>query len=125
MMKELADAIVKVGQMPDVCAITFSASPSNKPFSAGVSIEEHRPESAYQMLSAFHGIFRTLNVISKPVVAVVSGAVLGGACELVACADVVIASPTARFGQPEIKIGAFPPGAAILFARIILGETRL
>src|SRR5215470_8718305 len=123
MMKEIADAISKAGQIQEVCAIVFSASPSNKPFSAGVSIEEHRPETAYQMLSAFHGIFRTLNVVSKPVVAVVSGAVLGGACELVACADVVIASPTARFGQPEIKIGAFPPVAAIVLPRVI-GEKK-
>jgi cyclohexa-1,5-dienecarbonyl-CoA hydratase len=123
MAREVADAVNHVGKMQDVCAIVFSAVPSNKPFSAGVSVEEHRPETVFQMLEAFHSIFRSINIVSKPVVAVVSGAVLGGGCELAACADIVIASPTARFGQPEIKIGAFPPIAAFVLPRVI-GEKK-
>jgi len=123
MMKEIADAVNQAGHQRDVCAIVFSSVPVNKPFSAGVSVEEHRPETVFQMLEAFHSIFRSLNIVSKPVVAVVAGAVLGGGCELVAFADIVIAGQSARFGQPEIKIGAFPPVSSFMLPRII-GEKK-
>jgi cyclohexa-1,5-dienecarbonyl-CoA hydratase len=123
MMKEISRAIVKVGALRDVCAIVFAGSPATRAFSAGVSIEEHRPETVFQMLEAFHGIFRNLNVASKPVIAMVGGAALGGGCELVAFADIVIATQGARFGQPEIKIGAFPPAAASILPRVI-GEKK-
>ncbi|HEX8186110.1 MAG TPA: enoyl-CoA hydratase/isomerase family protein, partial [Blastocatellia bacterium] len=123
MMKEIVDAINRAGSTPDVCAIVFTALPTARTFSAGVSIEEHRPETVFQMLEAFHGIFRTLNAISKPVIALVGGAALGGGCELAAFADIVIATQSARFGQPEIKLGLFPPLAAVILPRV-LGEKK-
>src|SRR5713226_6812872 len=61
MMKELTAAIQRVGAAPDVCAIVLASSPASRAFSAGTSVEEHRPESVYQMLEAFHSIFRALN----------------------------------------------------------------
>jgi cyclohexa-1,5-dienecarbonyl-CoA hydratase len=118
-MKEINDAVNKAGSIRDVCAIVFAAAPSAKAFSAGVSIEEHKSETIFQMLEAFHGIFRTLNILSKPVIALVSGVALGGGCELVAYADIVIAARSARFGQPEIKVGVFPPVAAVLLPRVV------
>lgn len=123
MMKEIAEAVNRVGVSSDVCAIAFSAAAGTRAFSAGVSIEEHRPETVYQMLDTFHSIFRALNAVSKPVVAIVSGAALGGGCELVAFADIVIAAQSARFGQPEIKLGVFPPVAAFVLPRVI-GEKK-
>src|SRR5689334_10903096 len=101
MAKEIAEAVNRTGAMADVCAIVFTAHPSGRTFSAGVAIEEHRPETVYQMLEAFHDISRTLNMISKPVVALINGAALGGGCELAAFADISIAVQSARFGQPE------------------------
>src|SRR6185312_11834462 len=68
MMKEITDAINSLLTMPDVCAIVFAAQPSAHTFSAGVSVEEHRVETVYQMLEGFHGIFRALNIASKPVI---------------------------------------------------------
>jgi len=123
MMKEIGDAINRVGATPDVCAIVFAAQPGARTFSAGVSIEEHRPETVFQMLEAFHSIFRALNIVSKPVVALVGGAALGGGCELVAFADIVIATQSSRFGQPEIKLGVFPPVASVIMPRVI-GEKK-
>lgn len=123
MMKEIVDAINRVAQAPDVCAIVISASSSSSAFCAGVSIEEHKPETVYQMLDGFHSIFRGLNTVSKPVVALVGGAALGGGCELAAFADIVIATHGARFGQPEIKLGVFPPVAAFMLPRVI-GEKK-
>jgi cyclohexa-1,5-dienecarbonyl-CoA hydratase len=119
MMREIVDAINQVAHTAETCAIVFAASQTSSAFCAGVSIQEHKPETVFQMLDGFHSIFRALNSVSKPVVALVQGAALGGGCELVAFADIVIASPAARFGQPEIKLGVYPPVAAFLLPRVI------
>src|SRR5262249_57411052 len=87
--------------------------------SGGVAIEEHVQEMIFQMLDAFHAIFRQLEQLAKPAIAAVDGAALGGGCELVAACDIVIATDRSRFGQPEIKLGVFPPLAALLFPRVI------
>jgi len=118
-MKDMNQAIQRVGAMPDVCAIVFASAASTRAFSAGVAVEDHRPETAYQMLESFHSVFRTLNSVSKPVIALVAGAALGGGCELAAFADIVIATQGARFGQPEIKLATFPPVSACILPRII------
>src|SRR2546421_2942722 len=123
MMNEIGEALNECVSRRDVVAIVFDAVRDARAFSAGVAVEEHVPETIFQMLDSFHSIFRTLAQIAKPTIAVVDGAALGGGCELVAACDIVIASERARFGQPEIKLGVFPPVAAILLPRII-GEKR-
>ena len=123
MMREIGDALNECVSRHDLAAFVFDAADGTRAFSAGVAVEEHLPETIFQMLDSFHSIFRTLAQISKPTIAVVDGAALGGGCELVAACDIVIASERARFGQPEIKLGVFPPVAAILLPRII-GEKR-
>jgi cyclohexa-1,5-dienecarbonyl-CoA hydratase len=122
MMREIGEAIDQCAHR-DVVAIVFDAAAGTKAFSAGVAVEEHVPETVFQMLDSFHNIFRLLTQISKPAIAVVDGPALGGGCELVAGCDIVIASDRARFGQPEIKLGVFPPVAAILLSRIV-GERK-
>lgn len=123
MMREINNALNECSDRRDTVAVVFDAAPESRAFSAGVAVEEHAEETIYQMLESFHEIFHTLRHMAKPVVAVVDGAALGGGCELVAGCDIVIASERARFGQPEIKLGVFPPVAAILLPRII-GERR-
>jgi cyclohexa-1,5-dienecarbonyl-CoA hydratase len=123
MMREINACLNECMAARDMVAIVFDAVPESRVFSAGVAVEEHVEETIYQMLEWFHNIFRTLEQIGKPTVAVVAGAALGGGCELVAACDFCIASDTARFGQPEIKLGVFPPVAAVLLPRII-GEKR-
>src|SRR6266478_8232562 len=123
MMREMSDALNECLPQRDLAAIVFDAAPETRAFSAGVAVEEHVPETVYQMLDAFHSVFRLLAQISRPVIALVDGPALGGGCELVAACDIVIASERARFGQPEIKLGVFPPVAVILLPRII-GEKR-
>ena len=123
MMREIGDVLNDCMRTADLAAIVFEAAAGSRAFSAGVAVEEHVPETIFQMLDSFHSIFRTMTQLSKPVIAVVDGPALGGGCELVAACDIVIASERARFGQPEIKLGVFPPVAAILLPRII-GEKR-
>ncbi len=68
-------------------------------------------------------MMREINDLARPTIAVVDGAALGGGCELVAACDLAIASERARFGQPEIKLGVFPPVAAVLLP-LVIGDKR-
>lgn len=123
MNKEINRALNLCGAERDMVAIVFDAVPESRTFCAGVAIEEHVVELIYQMLDSFHNIFRQLELVSKPSIAVVDGAALGGGCEIIAGCDIVIASERAHFGQPEIKLGVFPPVAAVTLPRII-GDKR-
>ncbi len=122
MMREITSALSECARR-DVVAIVFASDKDCRAFSAGVAIEEHVQETIFQMLEAFHAIFRQLEQIAKPVIALVDGAALGGGCELVAACDVVIASDRSRFGVPEIKLGVFPPVATVLLP-LVIGEKR-
>ena len=122
-MREIDNALGECASQGDTVAILLEADGEARAFSAGVAVEEHTAETVYQMLESFHQIFRTLELIAKPVVSVVDGAALGGGCELVAASDICIATTRSRFGQPEIKLGVFPPVAAVLLPRIV-GERR-
>jgi len=123
LMREVGRALEECARDRAMVAVVFEAGEGARAFSAGVAVEEHAAETIYQMLEAFHNIFRALDAMAKPAVAVVDGAALGGGCELVSACDIVIASERARFGQPEIKLGVFPPVAALLLPRVI-GERR-
>jgi cyclohexa-1,5-dienecarbonyl-CoA hydratase len=122
MMREIVSALGECAQR-ELVAVVFDADKTCRAFSAGVAVEEHVQETIFQMLDAFHAIFRQLEQLAKPTIALVDGAALGGGCELVAACDIVIASDRSRFGQPEIKLGVFPPVAAVLLPRVI-GEKR-
>ena len=123
MMREIGRALEECARERALAAVVFEAEAGSRAFSAGVAVEEHAAEAIYQMLEAFHDIFRALDAMARPTVAVVDGAALGGGCALAAACDIVIASERARFGQPEIKLGVFPPVAAILLPRVI-GDKR-
>lgn len=123
MMREINDALNRCAHQRELVAIVFDAAADCRAFSAGVAVEEHVEETIFQMLDSFHSIFRNLEQIARPTVAIVDGAALGGGCELVAACDIVVASERARFGQPEIKLGVFPPVAAVLLPQVI-GEKR-
>jgi cyclohexa-1,5-dienecarbonyl-CoA hydratase len=92
---------------------------AGKAFSAGVDVGEHLGDLVYKMIETFHKIFRLMDALKVPSIAVVNGAALGGGCELALYCDMVIASERSKFGQPEIQVGVFPPIAALIFPRII------
>ena len=123
MMGEINEALTQCARQRELAAIVFDADAGCRAFSAGVAVEEHVEETIFQMLDSFHGIFLNLEQIARPTIAIVDGAALGGGCELVAACDIVIASDRARFGQPEIKLGVFPPVATILLPQVI-GDKR-
>ena len=92
---------------------------AGKAFSAGVDVGEHLGDLVYKMIEVFHKIFRLMDALKVPSIAVVNGSALGGGCELALYCDMVIATERAKFGQPEIQVGVFPPIAALILPRII------
>lgn len=117
MMKEMAEAIESLNGRSDVKAILLQSSQAA--FSAGISLEDSRPDRVFQTLDAFTRVFQAMVDISKPVVVVVNGPAIGAGSELVGFADVVIATPKAKFAQPEVKLGVFPPFAAVMLPQLI------
>ena len=90
-----------------------------KAFSAGVDVGEHLGDLVYRMIEVFHKMFRLMDALKVPSIAVVNGSALGGGCELALYCDMVIATEKSKFGQPEIQVGVFPPIAALIFPRMI------
>lgn len=120
MLKEMAAAIESLNSRDDVRIILLDASPECEGyFSAGVGAEGYTTQMVFQMLDAFHHVFRAIIDISKPILAVVDGVASAGGCELAAFCDLVIATENARFLQPEIKLGVFPPLGAVVYPRVI------
>jgi len=94
--------------------IVVIGSAIDRAFSAGADVADHLPERAPGMLAAFHKVARRLWGGEFVSIASVPGLALGGGMELALCCDLVVASAGATFGQPEIKVGSFPPIAAAL-----------
>ncbi len=115
MLEELRDAIANV--KPDRHALIIDAA-GEKAFSAGASVQDHLGERVVTMLDRFHDCFRRLAKLDLVTVALVRGAALGGGCELAMACDFVLASERAKFGQPEINLGVFPPVAAYQLSRL-------
>ncbi len=116
MLEELRDAIARVA--PDRHALIIDAQ-GEKAFSAGASVQDHLGDRVATMLEHFHDCFRMLAKLDVVTVALVRGAALGGGCELALACDFVLASDRAKFGQPEINLGVFPPVAAYQLSRQI------
>lgn len=116
MMKEMNAALDSLmGQNVKVLLVKAEG----KAFSAGVDVGEHLGDQVNEMIEVFHGIFRRMDALNCVSVASVQGAALGGGCELAVYCDLVVASAKAKFAQPEIMVGVFPPIAALAFPRQI------
>jgi cyclohexa-1,5-dienecarbonyl-CoA hydratase len=120
MLREMARAIESLSTREDVRLILLDAAPECEGyFSMGVGAEGYTEQMVFQMMDAFHNVFRIMLEISKPVLAVVEGVASGAGAELAAFCDLVIATDNAQFRQPEIKLGVFPPMGAVVYPRVI------
>lgn len=107
LMQELREALQQLEKNDEIRAIILTGN--EQAFAAGADIKQMADKSAVDMLMVDQ--FSTWDQIrktKKPLIAAVSGFCLGGGCELAMTCDMIIASETARFGQPEIKIGVMP-----------------
>lgn len=107
LMGELRDALKELEENEQVRAIVITGN--DRAFAAGADIKQMAGKTAVDMLNIDQ--FSTWDQIKKtkkPIIAAVSGFALGGGCELAMTCDMIVASETAQFGQPEIKIGVMP-----------------
>ncbi|MFX1410300.1 MAG: enoyl-CoA hydratase/isomerase family protein [Promethearchaeota archaeon] len=117
MMEQINSALEGFLEDESLKAVIFDHN--GKAFSAGVDIGDHIGDKAPKMIKEFHGIFRRLNKLRCPTIASIRGVALGGGCEIAIFCDIVLSSDKAKFGQPEIKVGVFPPIAVLAFPQII------
>jgi len=117
-LRELTAALDKARNDTDVKTIIITGAGS-RAFCAGVDVRDHFPDKIDVTLNVFHRVFHVLVNVNKPVLAVVNGFALGGGCELAMACDIVIASETAKFGQPEINVGAIPTVATALLPKLV------
>ena len=111
MMNELNGELERLLADRDLkCVVLLGDGPS---WCAGVEVADHKPGQVDEMIAVFNRIFELTERIEVPLIAAVHGACLGGGMELAIACDIVIASDKAVFGQPEIKLGFFPPYAAV------------
>jgi enoyl-CoA hydratase len=82
---------------------------SERAFAAGADIKEMSEKSYHEAnMSDFAADYDRLTRVRKPIIAAVAGFALGGGCEVAMMCDMIIAADTAKFGQPEIKLGVIP-----------------
>jgi len=117
MLNELAWGIETLHEKDEVKLIILDSA--CKVFCGGIDISEYTTQRVFQMLDAFQHVFLAMLEVGKPVMALVNGPAIGGGSELAMFADIVIATPKARFAQPEITIGVFPPLASTIFPYIV------
>lgn len=117
LMRELSAALGEIRTDTTLKVVVIAAR--GKLFSAGVDVKDHTADRVEEMLHEFHGVIRSLWSLEQPSVAAVQGSALGGGCELAMACDFIVASRAAKFGQPEIQVGAFPPIAALMLPRLM------
>ncbi|MGQ0524568.1 MAG: enoyl-CoA hydratase-related protein [Betaproteobacteria bacterium] len=105
----IATHLAEAGEDDTVRCIVLTGN--EKSFAAGADIKEMAGAGTIDMLArGTHKLWRTIAACPKPVIAAVNGFALGGGCELAMTCDIIIAGESARFGQPEVKIGIIPGG---------------
>jgi enoyl-CoA hydratase/carnithine racemase len=123
LMNELAGELERLDPDPDVRCIVIAGS--EKVFAAGADIRAMSERSFAEAL--YHpaaGFWKRLAMVRTPMVAAVSGWALGGGCELALACDMIVASETAVFGQPEINLGIIPGGGGTQRLTRVLGKQR-
>ncbi len=121
MTAELQQALAEIESRTDISTILFEGAP--RAFSAGVDIKAHLPEQIREMLTSFHAVIRAIVASRKVTIAAVRGTCLGGGAELAAVCDMVFTARDATWGFPEIKLGCYPPVAAVALPTLI-GQKR-
>lgn len=107
LMGELLDALEKFDKNNNIGCIIITGN--QKAFAAGADIKEMAEQGAIDMYKRDQfAVWDKIRKIKKPIIAAASGFVLGGGCELAMACDMIVASESTKFGQPEIKLGVIP-----------------
>jgi enoyl-CoA hydratase len=121
LMREVMDAFDVYDKNDEIGAMVITGN--EKAFAAGADIKEMAGKTIQQMMDTDHiAVFGRIRTIRKPVIAAVSGWALGGGCEIALSCDMIIASESAAFGQPEINIGVIPGAGGTQRLAYVLGK---
>jgi cyclohexa-1,5-dienecarbonyl-CoA hydratase len=118
MLDELTAEVQAVAALPAVKVVLLTGE-GGRAFCAGVDVADHTRDRVADMMAAFERALQALLGLDVPVIAALNGAALGGGLELALACDILIASDTAVLGVPEIRLGVFPPAAAVLLPRLV------
>jgi cyclohexa-1,5-dienecarbonyl-CoA hydratase len=124
MLLELAAAFEAV-RADEECRVVLLTGAGERAFCAGVDVADHTPDRVDAMMQAFARAVAAILATEVPVVAALNGAALGGGLEVALACDIVLARDGAVLGQPEIRLGVFPPVAAALLPRRIGRQAAL
>jgi cyclohexa-1,5-dienecarbonyl-CoA hydratase len=119
--RSLTTILAGLESRADISVILFEGD--SRAFSAGVDIKAHLPDQIHDMLTSFHAVIRAIVATRKITIAAVQGACLGGGAELAAVCDMVYTARDATWGFPEIKLGCYPPVAAVALPALV-GQKR-
>ncbi|KAI0923024.1 hypothetical protein AcW1_002486 [Taiwanofungus camphoratus] len=120
---ELNHALAAFDGDEEVRALVLTGS--ERAFAAGADIKEMKDKEYSDVFkNKFLENWSLITSIRKPIIAAVSGYALGGGCELAMMCDIILASPTAVFGQPEINIGVIPGGGGTQRLARAIGKSR-
>ncbi|KAF9268782.1 enoyl-CoA hydratase [Marasmius fiardii PR-910] len=120
---ELNKALFEADADDSVGAIVLTGS--EKAFAAGADIKEMKDKTFVEVYkNSFLENWTQMTKLKKPIIAAVSGYALGGGCELALMCDIILASPTAKFGQPEINLGVIPGGGGSQRLALAVGKSR-
>lgn len=123
LMGEIRDALKQLDQNDEVRAIIITGN--ERAFAAGADIKQMAGKGTIDMWKVDQfSTWDQINKTRKPIIAAVSGFALGGGCELAMSCDMIVASETAQFGQPEIKIGVMPGAGGTQRLTRAIGKAR-
>jgi enoyl-CoA hydratase len=123
LVKDLSLAMQELDQDSEVRVIIVTGG--EKVFAAGADIKEMAERGPFDERIQERLAYRDkINRIGKPVIAAVNGFALGGGCELAMSCDIIVASETARFGQPEVNLGIIPGSGGTQRLTHVLGKHR-
>ena len=123
LMEELAAAMEAMDRDDAVRCLVLTGN--ERAFAAGADVREFVDATAADMVRGYRfQQWERIRRVGKPVIAAVSGFALGGGCELAMSCDVIIASETARFGQPEIRLGLMPGAGGTQRLTRAIGKSR-
>jgi cyclohexa-1,5-dienecarbonyl-CoA hydratase len=110
MMDEITEALLSLRDQESLKICVISAA--GELFSTGIEASEHNEAQVEKFINAGHEMFRALDILEMPTIALLHGEATGLGCQLALACNLVLAAENIRLGQPEIKAGLFPPAAA-------------
>ena len=123
LMLEIRDALKTLDEDDSVRVVVLSGN--ERAFAAGADIKQMAGKTAIDMLLTDQfSTWDQIRKFKKPLLAAVSGFCLGGGCELAMTCDLIIASETAQFGQPEIRLGTMPGAGGTQRLTRAVGKSR-